>query len=59
MNLVWGFFFYILIGFLLLFIFWFYWELIGFLDNLFIFIFVVLIIGLVMISVYDFYNIFG
>ena len=59
MNLVWGFFLYTLIGFLLLSIPWFHRESIGFLDNLFISTSAVSTTGLVTISVYDSYNIFG
>ena len=59
MNLVWGFFLYTLIGFLLLSIPWFHRESIGFLDNLFTSTSAVSTTGLVTISVYDSYNIFG
>jgi trk system potassium uptake protein TrkH len=59
MNLVWGFFLYTLLGFLLLSIPLFHKTEIGLLDNLFISTSAISTTGLVTISVFDSYNIFG
>ena len=59
MNLVWGFFLYTLIGFVLLSIPWFHRENVGWLDNLFIATSAISTTGLVTVSVYDSYNLFG
>ncbi|MUH36248.1 potassium transporter TrkH [Zobellia amurskyensis] len=59
MNLVWGFFLYTVIGFLLLSIPLFHKTSISFLDNLFISTSAISTTGLVTISIFDSYNIFG
>ncbi|WP_194529971.1 TrkH family potassium uptake protein [Zobellia roscoffensis] len=59
MNLVWGFFLYTLIGFLLLSIPLFHNRSISFLDNLFIATSAISTTGLVTVSIFNSYNIFG
>lgn len=59
MNLVWGFFLYTVLGFLLLSVPLFHRDSVGFLDNLFISTSAISTTGLVTVSVYDSYNIFG
>lgn len=59
MNLVWGFFLYTVLGFLLLSLPLFHRDSVGFLDNLFISTSAISTTGLVTVSVYDSYNIFG
>ena len=59
MNLVWGFFLYTILGFLLLSLPLFHRDSVGFLDNLFISTSAISTTGLVTVSVYDSYNIFG
>ena len=59
MNLVWGFFLYTLLGFLLLSLPIFHIEHVSFLDNLFISTSAISTTGLVTVSVYDNYNLFG
>lgn len=59
MNLVWGFFLYTLVGFGLLCIPLFHKTSVGILDNLFISTSAISTTGLVTISVYDSYNLFG
>jgi len=59
MNLVWGFFLYTLVGFVLLTIPLFHKTNVGILDNLFISTSAISTTGLVTVSVFDSYNIFG
>ena len=59
MNLVWGFFLYTIVGFLLLSLPIFHRDSVGILDNLFISTSAISTTGLVTVSVYDSYNIFG
>ena len=59
MNLVWGFFLYTLVGFVLLCIPLFHKTNVGILDNLFISTSAISTTGLVTVSVFDSYNIFG
>ena len=59
MNLVWGFFLYILVGFGLLSIPLFHKTNIGILDNLFISTSAISTTGLVTVSIFDSYNVFG